>query len=186
MGAFLDWFFAFLSIMIEGVWKIVTGVFGGIFQVFNVVGYIQQFNKHKDGFGAIDWILSILSFLLVIAIWVIVIYMLVLLTRKYIRFRRSAVGNEDLLEEVAKLHRDVLRLTKEKERILALKIGQTSVSVDELNAIFEEGEEKPAEEEEKGEDKSAAIDVLPRFTRLEAIDKKYQYYIAPDYRTDFT
>ena len=116
--------------MIEGLWKIVSGIFGGLFQVFNIVGYVEQFNKHKDGFGVVDWIFSILSFLLVIAIWVIVIYMLVLLVRKYIRFRRSAVGNEDLLEEVAKLHRDVLNLTKEKERILALKIGQTSVSVD--------------------------------------------------------
>ena len=185
MGAFLDWFFAFLSIMIEGLWKIVSGIFGGLFQVFNIVGYVEQFNKHKDGFGVVDWIFSILSFLLVIAIWVIVIYMLVLLVRKYIRFRRSAVGNEDLLEEVAKLHRDVLNLTKEKERILALKIGQTSVSVDELNAIFDEEEEKPAEESEEAEEKPQ-LEILPRFSRLDAIDKKYQYYLAPNYRTDFT
>ena len=191
MGAFLDWFFAFLSIMIEGLWKIVSGIFGGIFQVFNIVGYIEQFNKHKDGFGVIDWIFSIFSFLLMVAIWVVVIYMLVLLIRKYIRFRRSAVGNEDLLEEVAKLHRDVMRLTKEKERILALKIGETSVSVDELNAIFEENEEKRAEEVtadegEEGEAKPVVADYPPRFARLDAIDKKYQYYLPPDYRTDFT
>ena len=185
MGAYFDWFFAFLSTMIGGLWKIVSGVFGGIFQIFNIVGYVEQLNKHKDGFGVADWIFSILSFLLVIAIWVIVIYMLALLVRKYIRFRRSAVGNEDLLEEVAKLHRDVLRLTKEKERILALKIGQTSVSVDELNAIFED-EEKPEEQEAQEEEKAPVAELLPRFSRLDAIDKKYQYYIAPDYRTDFT
>ena len=35
----------------------------------------------------------------------------------------------------------VTKLTKEKERILALKIGQTTVSVDDLNAIFNEDEE---------------------------------------------
>ena len=188
MGAFFDWFFAFLSTMIEGLWKIVSGLFGGLFQVFNVVGYAEQFAKHKDGFNVVDWIFSILSFILVFAIWVIVIYMLVLLARKYIRFRRSAVGNEDLLEEVAKLHRDVLRLTKEKERILALKIGQTSVSVDELNAIFDEEEEQQDEqkEEQDEEKQTVAVDLPPRFARLDAIDKKYQYYIAPEYRTDFT
>ena len=190
MGAFFDWFFAFLSTMIEGLWKIVSGIFGGLFQVFNVVGYAEQFAKHKDGFTVVDWIFSILSFLLVFAIWVIVIYMLVLLIRKYVRFRRSAVGNEDLLEEVAKLHRDVLRLTKEKERILALKIGQTSVSVDELNAIFDEEEEQEgqqaAEQEEEQAQTASATDLPPRFARLDAIDKKYQYYIAPEYRTDFT
>ena len=30
------------------------------------------------------------------------------------------------------------------------------------------------------------MDILPRFSRLDAIDKKYQYYLAPAYRTDFT
>ncbi|MBO7341926.1 MAG: hypothetical protein J6U87_04505, partial [Clostridia bacterium] len=189
MGAFLDWFFAFLSTMIGGVWKIISGIFGGIFQIFNVLGYVDQFNKHKDGFQAVDWILSILSFLLVIAIWVIVIYMLVLLVRKYIRFRRSAVGNEDLIEEVARLHRDVMRLTREKERILALRIGQTSVPIEELNAIFDEDEEdkgEAAQAEAEEETAAPATDVPPRFARLDAIDKKYQYYLPPAYRTDFT
>ena len=34
MGGFLDWFFAFLTTMIEGVFKIVSGIFNGIFQIF--------------------------------------------------------------------------------------------------------------------------------------------------------
>ena len=181
MGAYLDWFFAFLSVMIEGVWKIFSGIFGGIFQIFNIVAYFKQFNQYKDGFGVFDWIFSILSFIMVLGIWVVIIYMLVLLVRKYVRFRRSAVGNEDLLEEVAKLHRDVIQLTKEKERILALKIGQTSVSVDELNAIFE-----PEQQEEQQEEQPVSTELAPRFSRLDAIDKKYQYYIAPEYRQDFT
>ena len=195
MGAFFDWFFAFLTTMIGGIWKILSGIFGGIFQIFNVVDYAAQFNDYKAGFGVVDWIFGIFAFILVMAIWVILIYMLVLAIRKYIRFRKSAVGNEDLLEEVAKLHRDVVKLTKEKERILALKIGQTSVSVDELNEIFHEGEDEDevqtmsaadAEGEEGEKDGAAATIYPPRFSRLDSIDKKYQYYVAPDYRRDFT
>ena len=183
MGAFLDWFFAFITTMVEGLWKIISGVFGGIFQIFNVVDYIALFNSYKDGFGVLDWIFSILSFILVMGIWVVIIYMLIMLVRKYIRFRRSAVGNEDLLEEVAKLHREVLNLTKEKERILALKIGQTDVPLNELNAILsDDGEEEEAVTEEGVE----IPELLPRFSRLDAIDKKYQYYVAPEYRQDFT
>ena len=188
MGGFLDWFFAFLTTMIQGIFKIISGIFGGIFQVFNVVDYLAQFNDYKSGFNALDWIFSIIGLLLVIAIWVILIYMLVLLIRKYVRFRRSAVGSEDLLEEVAKLHRDVLRLTKEKERILALKIGQTSISVDELNAIFRDEDEEAAAEGGKAGDTAEELpgELVPRFTRLDAVDKKYQYYVAPSYRTGFT
>ncbi len=182
MGAFLDWFFAFLTTMIDGIWKILSGIFGGILQIFNVVDYVKQFGTYKDGFGALDWILAIISFLLVIAIWVIIIYMLILLIRKYIRFRRSAVGNEDLLEEVADLHRDVVRLTKEKERILALKIGQTGVPLDVLNGIYDEDEEKSDEETET----EAEAELLPRFAKLDAIDQKYVYYSAPEYKRDFS
>ena len=181
MGAFLDWFFAFITTMIDGIWKIVSGIFGGIFQVFNIVEYIKQFNAYKDGFSLLDWILSIFSFLLVLAIWAIIIYMLFLLIRKYIRFRRSAVGNEDLLEEVAELHRDVIKLNNEKERILALKIGQTGVPLGVLNSIYDE--EEAAEEEAEVEQQQ---ELLPRFAKLDAIDQKYIYYNPPEYRRDFT
>ena len=180
MGAFLDWFFAFLTTMIDGVWKIVSGIFGGMFQIFNVVSYVKQFNAYKDGFGVLDWIFSIISFILVLSIWVVIVYLLVLLIRKYIRFRRSAVGNEDLLEEVAELHRDVIKLNNEKERILALKIGQTGVPLDVLNGIYEE------EEENVAENVSEEAELLPRFAKLDAIDQKYTYYNPPEYRRDYT
>ena len=187
MGAFLDWFFAFLTTMVGGVVKIFSGIFGGIVQIFNIADYIAQLNDFKGGFGAIDWIFAIISILVVLCIWAVIIYMIVLLARKYIRFRKTAVGSEDLLEEVAKLHRDVLRLTKEKERILALKIGQTSVSVDELNAIFRDEDEDAKEEGEEGEEGEGIVtEYPPRFARLDAVDKKYQYYIPPTYRENFT
>ena len=193
MGAFFDWFFAFLTTMVGGIWKVISGIFTGIFQIFNIPSYLSQFNDYKDGFTAVDWIFAVFAFILVMAIWVILIYMLVLLVRKYIRFRRSAVGNEDLLEEVARLHRDVLNLTKEKERILALKIGETAISVDELNAIFD-GEEGDGEspvpttaDDGHESDNVTAVTLPPRFARLEAIDQKYHnYYIPPVYRKDFT
>ena len=47
MGAFLDWFFAFLTTMIDGIWKIISGIFGGIIQIFNIVDYVKQFNTYN-------------------------------------------------------------------------------------------------------------------------------------------
>ena len=167
--------------MIDGIWKIISGIFGGIFQIFNIAYYIRQIGTYKDGFNALDWILAVISLLLVIAVWVTVISLIVILVRKYVRFRKSAVGNEDLLEEVAELHRDVVRLNNEKERILALKIGQTNVPLDMLNSIYEE-EEENAEEETSAEES----ELLPRFAKLDAIDQKYLYYNVPEYRSEIS
>ncbi len=184
MDGFFDWFFNFLTTMLDGIWKIISGIFGGIIQIFNVVEYVRQFGSFKDGFGVLDWIFSILGFILVMAIWGVIIYMLILAVRKYIRFRKSAVGNEDLLEEVADLHRDVLRLTKEKERILALRVGQSGVNIQELNNIYSLGEgENSADEETKNEE---VQNLPPRFAKLDAIDRKYAYYEPPVYENNFT
>ena len=178
MTGFLDWFFAFLTTMIDGIWKIISGFFGGLFQIFNVVAYFEQLKDFKGAFTVVDWILSIFSLALVVAIWAILIYLLVLVIRKYIRFRKSAVGSEELLEEVATLHRDVLKLTKEREKLLALKIGQSDVSIKDLDDILEyTGEEQ--EVDENGE-------VLPRFFKLDSIDRKYENYVAPEYRAELT
>lgn len=182
MTGFLDWFFAFFMTILDGFWKIVSGLFNGIVQIFNIANYVNQFNKYKEGFTFVDWVLAILAFLLVIVLLGVVVYLCVLIVRKYIRFRKSAVGNEDLLEEVADLHRDVVRLTKEKERILALQIGQSGISADELNNIFNEDEEGNGENAKKTENAGQQS----RFSKLEAIDRKYSIYQAPDYRKDYT
>ena len=149
MGAFLDWFFEFMTTMLkDGVLRIFTGIFWGIVQIFNIPDYISIFNSHSSGFSAIEWVLSIFAMIVIFLIWALLITLAVFGLRKYFRFRRSIVGNEDLLEELADMHRDVLRLTKEKERIMALKIGQTSISVDDLNAILNPDEEGNASIEE--------------------------------------
>ncbi len=188
MDGFLEWFFAFFSTMLDGVWKIISGIFKGLVQIFNVVNYIKQFNQFKAGFTVLDWIFAILSFLLVIALWGILIYLLILGIRKYIRFRKSQVSNEDLLEEVADLHRDVIRLTNEKERILGLQIGNsTSISAEELANIYAGSQAGLIEGETQQEGEDVVATELPvRFTKLEAIDRKYKYYQPPEYRNDYT
>ena len=42
------------------------------------------------------------------------------LNYEYLRFRKTLVEQESLLEEVAKLDRDVIRLNQEKEELYAL------------------------------------------------------------------
>ncbi len=185
MGGYLDWFFAFLTTIIQGILKIFSGIFGGLIQIFNPISYIEIFKDFKDRFSVLEWILAVITVVLVMSIFGVLIYMAILGIRKYIRFRRSAVGNEDLLEEVADLHRDVLRLTKEKEKILAMKIGPTSISIDELNEIFKD-EDDESESQETGGGAAAVQELLPRFAKLDAIDRKYQYYEEPLYRSEYT
>jgi hypothetical protein len=191
MDGFLNWFFAFITKMIDGLWSMIQGLFNGIVAIFNIPGYISQFNTFKDTFTVIDWIFSILAFVVVYGIWGAIIYLIVLGIRKAISTRHTALGTEDLLQELADMHRDVQRLTQERERIMALKLGQSTVSVADLNKIYQESDEQ-AIREDNGEIEEKSTNTLEeetnpvRFARLDAVDKSYEYYMAPNYKNDFT
>lgn len=180
MDGFLSWFFAFMTTMLGGIWQIISNFFLGLVQIFNFPAYIDQLSRYKNGFGAIGWILAILSFVLTFAIWGGVIFIIVLLIRKYIRFRKTLVGNEDLLEEIADLHRDVIRLTREKERIMALKLGDTALSFEELKSIYGTGENISESDDNNSEGESDQSNGR-RFYRLSGVDDYYEFYEAPMY-----
>jgi hypothetical protein len=59
MSAFLDWFYAFLTTIIDGIWKVVSGIASGILQIFNVVNHFQQINLYKGGFDFLSWVLFV-------------------------------------------------------------------------------------------------------------------------------
>ena len=175
MDGFLSWFFAFITTMLGGVWQIFSNLFLGIVQIFNFPVYFDQFSQYQSDFNVLGWILAVFCFILAFAVWGAVIFIAILGIRKYLRFRKTLVGNEDLLEEIADLHLDVIKLTAEKERIMALKIANTGLSLDELRAIFDEEDEKEEEEAVATEDR--------RFFRLAAVDEKYSMYTPPTYQT---
>ena len=197
MDAFMNWLFAFMTTILEGLWNGIKGVFLAIFQFFNFPKLFDQLSMYKGGFNVMGWILCVFAVLLTYAIVAALIVLLVLVIRKYVRFRKTIVGSEDLLEEIADLHRDVIRLTKEKERILALKFDPTGFSYDQIEAavgavagglpsgvaagVAAGG--RPAVGGAGGGDRKDAMPTegAKRFYRLSAVDDKYQFYVAPEY-----
>ena len=157
MNGFLKWFFVFMSSMLAGFGQIFKGLWNGIKQIFNIKNYIRIFKTYSADFGALGWILSVLAIIVVVAIFVLIIFMIVLAVRKYIRFRHSIVSNEDLIEEISDLQRQVVKMTKEKDEIMAMKVAQLGVYD---NTALAEGETKLAE----GEQMPAQGEVQTRWT----------------------
>lgn len=192
MDAFLNWFFTFITDMFSGIWQGIKELFLGIIHIFDFGTYFGFFEMYKSGFGFWGWVLAILSFILVYAFWFGLIFLIVLLVRKYIRFRSSLVCNEDLLEEIADLHRDVVRLTREKERIMALK-SSASIGNEELSVILRDDDMTlPTEAVATAGEVTVSADSIteepkayePRFFRLSAVDEKYSNYQIPPFEDE--
>ncbi len=198
MNNFLKWFFAFITAMLQGFGEIFLGIGRGIRQIFDVPGYISMFRSYCGSFTIAEWICSVLALIIVIGIYVLLAAMLILAVRKYLRFRHSIVSNEDLLEEISLLQLRVMKLTKEKDDIMALKVAQMGLPesgvLSMANAKFSEnsgGEEQAAEGGE------AAPAMVPgqdgviqttdqRFSKLIEVDSFYKNYEPPEYDNTIT
>ena len=186
----MSWLFAFMTTILRGLWEGLKGVFNAIFQFFNFPAIFDQLAPYKNDFNVLGWILCVLTIILTYSIIAGIIVLIVAGVRKYLRFRKTIVGNEDLLEEIADLHRDVVRLNEEKERILAYKFDPSGTTYEQIVEYFngkapieQQGEGDTVEEGEEGsEEKKNAVEMTgKRFYRLSAVDEKYTYYIQPPY-----
>ncbi len=193
MDNFLKWFFAFISEILQGFAQMFIGLWAGIQQIFNIGKYVDLFKEYSTKFGALEWILSVLAIIIVIAIFLLVIFIIILAIRKYIRFRHSIVSNEDLLEEIAILQQRVIKMVKEKDEIMAMKVAQIGVpgsarlslasgGTYSPDGIPAEGEEGAPQELEAGIVKTTER----RFSKLMEVDNFYSNFIPPEYDNEIT
>ncbi len=182
IAEFLNQFF------IKGVWGIFKGIGLGIANIFNIPEYINIFKSWAGDFTAVDWILAILTVLATVIVLVAIVILVAVLIRKYIRVRRTLVDQEELLNEVGNLNREIIKLHNEKERILAMKVSQLGLKPGESSFIETEENtqgEETAEKKEEGEvDKSA--DDYSRFYKCTQVDIELEDYVAPEYDNEIT
>lgn len=193
MDNFLKWFFAFITEILQGFGRIFVGLWEGLKKIFDIGSYVQLFKEYSPQFGVLEWILSVLSILIVIAIFVLVIAIIVLAIRKYIRFRHSIVSNEDLLEEIAVLQQRVIKMVKEKDEIMAMKVAQMGIPAS--GAIPLPAGTVPVEGAEGASGKPGAPQVLDagvvqtserRFSKLMEVDNFYASFTPPEYDEQIT
>lgn len=199
MNTFFDFFFEFITSILDGLKAIGLGFVNGIKGLFNIPGFIRIFNSYKGGFSVVDWIAAIVSLIVVIVIYGAIIFAIVLLIRKYLRFRKTIVGEEDIVEELADLQRQVIKLTEEKDQILAMKVAQIGVdggAAVARNMNIEDGAFVGGSQNLIGgqavsgavENKSNKVaDAIGtgRFFKLAEVDAYYKSHTAPETTKDF-
>lgn len=175
MDSFLNWFFSFITTMFSGIWNGIVSFFKGIIKIFDFGTYFGLFSNYGSQMGPVGWILAVLCFILVYVFWFGVGFLIFLGIRRIVRFRTTVSQNDDLLDEIAALHKDMDRVIKEKEKILEMKV-QPGFSPEDYIAEAEQ----QVRDEEEAENKPAEVHER-RFFRLSSIDDKYVSYVDPGY-----
>ncbi len=185
MKTFLSYFYEILSQFFSGFITIIMGFVNGFGQIFNIKAYIQIAKNYKGDFNISEWVLFGISALILLVFVGLLVLLIVFIVRKFIRFRKTIVEQESLLDEISDLNGRVAQLLKEKEDILAMKVSQLGLKPDESATIETPEGGASGEGGETGDeefDKNTAV----RFSKLEVVDEQYADYKIQNYNNNFT
>ena len=172
METFSRFLYEFLKQFFSGAITVLRGIVEGIQQTFNLKAYQEIINVYKNDLSMPEWILTIISIFCIVLFVVLIIALIYLLFRKYVKIRKKAIDQDELLEEVASLNKQVETLMKEKENIMAMKVSQLGLKPDESSEIDEL------------EDDGDNSDI--RFSKLHEIDLRFEDYEQIDYENTFS
>jgi hypothetical protein len=137
------------------------GVFGAIAQMFNIPAYVEVVSRYSETYST-GWIHFVLASLVVFVFLAALAFVIFFFGKRIVKkiFGRDKVLNQDLLDEIGNLKKEIIKTTREKDRILGLKVsGGKGYEILE----GEEGEDVSTEKKE-GES---------RFYKLTEVDQRY-------------
>ncbi len=171
MASYVEFLYEVLKQFFGGFWSIISGIFGGLFAFIDVPAYIGIFEEFSGGFSVIAWILAILTILILLVMLAMMVIFVAIFVKKRIEAHKKVANQLALVEEVGKLNAQVIRLTKEKDRILAIKAGAPD-----LPSVITSADSATSSEEE-GEGATGAIkEGESRFYKLTQVDLAYRDY----------
>lgn len=142
------------------------GIIGALYQMFDFARYVELYKQYKDDLSTGQLIGAILCFVVVIAVFILLVWLMIFFGKRFFKkIFGDKVLNQDLVDEIENLRKELIKTTREKDRILGLKIAYQGYDVLE----GEEGEDTSTERKE-GES---------RFYKLTEVDN---YYLSEDYK----
>lgn len=178
MTGFTQFYIRFL----EQLWNNIVHFFTTIGDIFArmfykdwaVDGYYQLFIEHSANWNFLDYVAFIFVLIINIAFIGLIIYLVFLLVKRYIRFTAKEIDKDTLVEEVSLLNQKVVELIDEKNKILAMKVSQLGVGGPGLALASDVPGSKTKEENESRFSKLIQVDQMmnenPIVTSMTASD----------------
>lgn len=177
MNTFFRFFYEFTSIFIEGLVSIFEGIGKGFSKMFGFGEYGKVIDSYKDHFTGGDWVFVVLSIICLVAIVLLIGFLIFFLIKKIIRRATTNVSKDELLEEVANLNEQVVKLMKEKDELMAMKVSQLGINPNE--------EEDAATGNKSGEEEVKDGEGI-RFPKLTMIDEQLGNTSPKKYENNYT
>lgn len=176
MDALVRFLFDFLTIFFNGIKTIALGIFNGFREMFNIPDYIKVIRDYDGEISGGMVVVQVISIVLFVLLLIVIFALIIWLIKRLFVFRKRVLEQEEVLNEVGKLQEQVVKLQKEKDNIMAMKVSQLGLN--------------PGEELVEATDPEVLEEVIDasdtRFTKLTAIDIKYKNFKPINYNNTFS
>lgn len=170
MSVYNDFFIDFMSPIFEGLAMIFTNLFTGLFQMFNILNYIEVVSNYSDELSGSGSIIIILSVICLIIIYAVIAYFIYYTISRAIHFKKNRYKTESMVDEIDRLNIDIVRLKEENQNFLTMIDPESS----------------EIEYDENGNIVNKVVEGETRFFRLSKIDDAMENYKAPKFNKKFT
>ena len=192
MDNFFRYFYQDVGRVFRAFIDIISAIFNFFNYLFNFPMRMQIIQEHDDTFATSDWIMLVVTEVVLIAVCVAILYFIFKLLKKVFRFRVPVKKYDELAKQVKTLQKDLIRANYEKDRLLQMHVAGLGLSPNETMAVLDEKEEEKEEiqvlEGNRNTMQTPCIDPSEsRFFRLTSVDNFYKTgYQAPTYNNEIT
>ena len=179
MSVFLKFFYELCMLILANIWRFFSAIGGAFVKALAAFkDYYNIFVKYSGDFGAVGWIMAVISIAVLLAIFGLLAYIAARFILRRVRRRRSAASEDELMDEVKRLNGEVVRLLDEKSAIMAMKVSRLGLRPGEDDSAGDaDGGGKPAAPAGGAPTGGAPMGGAPmgagRFVKLAAVDAKY-------------
>ncbi len=195
MDNFLRYFFQDVGRVFRSFLEILIAFFDFLNNLLNFPMRYEIIKSYEDSFTIGEWVMVVITEIVLVAIAVLLAVLLFKLLRKIFRFRVPVKQYDEMVKQLKNLQRDLLRANYEKDKLLQMKTAELGVPQQEiLDELFEEKEE--GEEAENVPDYQSNRNTMlspcvdpaeSRFFRLTSVDNFYKTeYVVPEYNETIT
>ena len=203
MNNFLQYFFQDLGTIFYSFIQIFSSIFDFFGRLFNFKWRLDLIREEAENFSMGEWVLVIITEIVLFAIAGVIVFFLIKLLRKLFRFRVPVKKYDEIVKQVKTLQKDLIRANYEKDKLLEMKVNELGIPKDKLEDEISAGNSgEDSESEKDGEEKkddfvpnenrntmeSPCVDPeTSRFFRLTSVDNYYKTeYVAPEYDNTIT
>ena len=181
MDNFLKYFAQDIGNIFHEFLNIFKSVFDFFLSIFDIGSRMEAIERNGAEFTLLEWILFIVSNLILLAIIVLLVILAVKYGKKLLRFRAPIKELDESENKIKELQRELIKLTYEKDRILSMKLG--GLGKDQVN----EGADGTVISNRNTPDSPCVDPASSRFFRLTAVDNYYkEVYVRPEYDNEIT